>query len=86
LFLTNGEPLQSWLSQGGTSLNGRLVALTDPSVAAEELYLATLTRRPTPAERDEVVRYLAERGSDRPRAMRELAWALLTSTEFRFNH
>jgi hypothetical protein len=82
LFLANGEPTQSWL--GG--LAGRVAALADPSALAEELYLSLLTRRPTADERGEVARYLAERGGDRPRAVRELAWAIVTSAEFRFNH
>ena len=86
LFLSNGEPVQGWLSQGSDRLVGRLEALTEPSALAEELYLGVLTRRPTADERAEVARYLAGRGKDRAPALRELAWALLASTEFRFNH
>ena len=39
-------------------------------------------------ERAEVASYLAGRPDpkERPAAVRELAWALLASTEFRFNH
>ncbi|MFO0952593.1 MAG: DUF1553 domain-containing protein [Isosphaeraceae bacterium] len=86
LFLSNGEPVQGWLNQGGDRLVGRLEALREPSAVAEELYLSLLTRRPSPDERQEVERYLAERGKDRGPALRELAWALLASNEFRFNH
>jgi hypothetical protein len=82
LFLANGQPVQSWLA----GLAGRLAPMPDPSALAEELYLALLTRRPTAEERDEVARYLAGRGNERAKAVQELAWALVTSAEFRFNH
>lgn len=86
LFLSNGEPLQSWLNPAGQNLTARLGALSDDSQLAEELYLSVLTRRPSAEERAEVSRYLSERGEQRPAAIRELAWALLSSAEFRFNH
>ena len=60
--------------------------LADPSAIADELYLSLYTRRPTDEERAEVARYLADRGKERVPALQELAWALLASTEFRFNH
>ena len=60
--------------------------LPTPSAVAEELYLSLYTRRPTDEERAEVARYLADRGKERVPALQELAWALLASTEFRFNH
>jgi hypothetical protein len=87
LFLSNGQPLQSWIAPSGDNLTGRLAKLTDASDLAEELYLAVLTRRPSAEERSDVVHYLDERGPDaRAQAIGELAWALLASAEFRFNH
>jgi hypothetical protein len=86
LFLANGGLLQSWLNSAPDHLIGKLAAMTDASNIAEELYLSLYTRRPTIEERAEVAAYLAERGKDRVPALQELAWALLTSTEFRFNH
>jgi len=86
LFLSNGQPIQGWLAPSGRNLTGRLKDLADPSALAEELYLAILTRRPTPEERADVAAYLRDRGDDRDRAIQELAWALLASAEFRFNH
>jgi hypothetical protein len=82
LFLANGDPVHSWLA----GLAGRLNGVTDASALADDLYLSLMTRRPTGEERDEVAQYLAKRGPERPQAIQELAWALLTSTEFRFNH
>ena len=86
LFLANGEPVQSWLAPSGTNLTARLGQIADGGLLAEELYLSVLSRRPTPDERREVVEYLKPREADRPAAIRELAWALLASTEYRFNH
>jgi hypothetical protein len=96
LFLTNGDPIRSWLSPAPGWLLGRCSALTDPSAIAEELYLSILTRRPTVDERAEVAAYLAQRttnlaktqnpAQERMAALRELGWGLLASTEFRFNH
>lgn len=86
LFLSNGGTLQGWLSPSGNNLVARLARLGDASAVAEEVYLAVLTRRPSANERAEVARYLDERAGEREVAVRELAWALLTSVEFRFNH
>lgn len=96
LFFTNGEPIKSWLNAGAPWLVGRLNALSDPSDVAEELYLSLLSRRPSTAERAEVAEYLSSRlaklskdqnpGNERLAALRELAWGVLASSEFRFNH
>ncbi len=86
LFLTNGEPLKTWLNPQPGRLVGRCLAMADPATIAEELYLSVLSRRPTPEERTEVADYLARRAAERTSALRELAWALLASSEFRFNH
>lgn len=86
LFLTNGEPVQSWLAPSGDRLVGRLEKRKDPSDLAEELYLSLYTRRPTREEREAVAAYLSSRGEARVEALKELTWALLASTEFRFNH
>lgn len=88
LFITNGEPIKSWLDPARGWMVARCAAMTDASAVAEELYLSILSRRPTTEERAEVVSYLAGRPDpkERPAAVQELAWALLASTEFRFNH
>jgi hypothetical protein len=86
LFVANGQPIQGWLGPSGGNLTGRLAALNDASALAEELYLAVLTRRPTADEKAEVAGFLAGRDKDRAQAVGELAWALVASTEFRFNH
>lgn len=87
LFLSNGPQVQSWLDPSGSNLTARLSGIEDPAEVAEPLYLAILSRRPSAGERAEVLGYLGRRGDDqRSDAVRELAWALITSSEFRFNH
>ncbi len=86
LFLANGGVVKGWLAPSGDNLTGRLLKLEDPSQIADELYVSVLTRLPTDAEKGEVAKYLAARPTDKPLALQELAWALLSSAEFRFNH
>lgn len=84
LFVANGPTVNNW-SQGG-ELSQRLAPLTDPKAFADELYLSVLTRRPTENEIHEAAQYLASHAAERPQAIRDLIWSLLTSAEFRFNH
>src|SRR5262249_56390524 len=86
LFLANGPTVRSWLAPRSGNLTARLAALTGDAVA-EELYLSVLTRWPDAEERQEVAAYLAARApARRAPALQDLAWALLASAEFRFNH
>jgi hypothetical protein len=54
----------------------------------EALYLAALGRPPRPAERDRLVAYVEAGGPrrDRDRALADVFWALLNSSEFGVNH
>ena len=84
LFVANGGSVIGWA--GGGLLIGRLMPLTEPQAVAEEMYLSVLTRRPTEAEIAETTQQLTARAAERPAALRDLIWALVTSAEFRFNH
>jgi hypothetical protein len=85
LFLINGPNVEKWLKAKGGALTDRLQKLDSPTELAEELYVAVLSRRPTGDETTNVSNYL-QSVSDRPTAIREMTWALLSSAEFRFNH
>jgi hypothetical protein len=84
LFFANGSQLNSWLAPSGNNLTQRLLQLEDPAAMADELYLTVLTRRPTQAEREWIAAALAEHPDAKGELVKELAWALLTSAEFRF--
>jgi hypothetical protein len=86
LYLSNNGQIRGWLNPSGANLTARLLKLKDPPAIADELYLSVLTRRPTAAEIADVTNYLKPRDKDRSAALQELAWGLLTSAEFRFNH
>jgi hypothetical protein len=86
LFLANGKLVRGWLAPRPGNLTDRLQKLDDPAAVAEELYLSVLTRRPDAGEVKDVAEHLQGRTADRAAALQELAWALLASAEFRFNH
>jgi hypothetical protein len=64
----------------------RLIADKTPDAAAiEELYLATLSRPPTPPE-SAAARQALRAATDRRAGLEDLLWALLNSKEFLFRH
>jgi hypothetical protein len=81
LFMANGPLVRSWLVDRPGSLVNRLAKLKGDALA-DELYLSVFSRPADAEERREVAEFLRAR----PGAYGELAWALLASTEFRFNH
>jgi hypothetical protein len=86
LLLSNGPLLLGWLAPRAGNLLDRGGKLKDNDAIAEELFLSILTRRPTTEERKDLADYLGRPGKDRAVALRDYAWAMLTSAEFRFNH
>lgn len=86
LLLRNGALIRGWLALRSGNLVDRLARLPDARAVAEELYLSVLTRLPSIEEQKEVADCLERRVADRPAALQDMAWALLASAEFRFNH
>ncbi len=86
LFTANGGSVNGWVAPAADNVTERVFTQTDLRRAAEELYLAILTRMPTEGEVAEVSNYLSSRAADRNVAAQELVWAVLNSAEFRFNH
>ena len=86
LFFGNAGVVEAWLKPEGTNLTARLAALSDPNELADEMYLSVLTRKPSDAERQDVADYLQGLKQNRAAAVQELVWALMSSSEFRFNH
>jgi hypothetical protein len=86
LFFANGGQVRGWLAAGGGNLAERLVKLDDAKALADELFLTVFTRHPTDDEVADVSRYLAARAKERPAAIQDVIWGLLSSAEFRFNH
>ncbi|MBA4065770.1 MAG: hypothetical protein C0501_19040 [Isosphaera sp.] len=86
LFLLHDPAVLDLLKPKAGNLVERAAKLDD-AAAADELYLAVLTRRPTDAERAAVAKVLARHpGDKRADAVGRVAWALLASMEFGVNH
>ncbi len=67
----------------GSTVASTLQATKDPGAIAEALYLATLSRYPTLAEKNAAISYL--RSGDLTRKTEDLQFALLNKLEFLFN-
>ncbi len=86
LHLMNSNSLQSKL----TSSEGRIHKLVKSDLPepklVNEIYLATYNRLPSSAELQTALRFYATPGATRQTASEDLAWALINSAEFVFNH
>jgi hypothetical protein len=90
LHLLNGDTLQQKIRQGGV-VKGMLDKGMPPEQVIEELYLRTLTRKPTARETDGLMAIIkADPAAQKPAGLRETLedgfWAILNSREFVFNH
>ena len=59
---------------------------TTPRWPDSYTYLTIYNREPTAAERDRATQHLGSRRAHRRKAAEDLAWAMLNSMEFIFNH
>ena len=85
LHMLAGPTYTEKIAQKGGRVD-RLVERGAPNQQAiEELYLAALCRLPTERERTEL-EALIRRQPTRRAALEALAWALLSSREFAYNH
>jgi hypothetical protein len=86
LFSLNDDMLLQLLSRQPGNLIDRLLAMTDDTLLAEELYLSVFTRRPTDEELSELAAWLTQHNDRREKAIATWAWSMLTSMEFVVNH
>jgi hypothetical protein len=85
LHLLNGDFLERKIGAPGGRVAGLLKAKAAPERVVEELYLATLSRRPRAEELALGLRWLKGAASPREGAA-DVLWVLLNSREFQFNH
>jgi hypothetical protein len=86
LHLMNSPEICDKLSHAG-GLVARLVRdQSNDDALVEELYLTFFSRFPSSDERQTALEYLATSPDSRRRAAEDLAWSLLNSLEFVFNH
>ena len=86
LFIGNGGVIDGWLTPRADNLTARLIAEKDLARIADEMYLTVFTRPATGVEQADVANFLKGREKDKAAAVQEMLWALLSSSEFRFNH
>ncbi len=86
LHLMNSEEIMSKIhDRQGTArklANSKMM----PREIVGELYLGTLSRFPTEAERTLMQRVFTEAGDDRQAAVEDVLWALLNTRSFVYNH
>lgn len=85
LFVLNDPAVLALLEPARGSLVERAGALPDAK-AVEEVYLSVLSRPPTAEEQADALAFLKQDAAGRGKALGQLAWALLASTEFTINH
>jgi hypothetical protein len=94
LHIINGDTLNNKLRAPGNSIDMLIRLGFDDGQIVDYLYLASLSRHPTSAERAALLPALAAAeqekvaGVDDPRrsALNDMTWALLTGEEFMFDH
>jgi hypothetical protein len=74
------------LSGGAVALEQALKSSRAPAQVTERLYLATLSRRPTTAESQQLTQYVRSHSMAPVKAYRDILWAVLNSSEFAVNH
>lgn len=88
LTLMNGRLMEDATDQDKSDLIGALEApFFNDEQRVETLFLASLSRKPTDAEREQFLKHLAAaEPAKRRAAMGDLLWSLLNSAEFALNH
>lgn len=86
LFLSYNDLMQKRLNPSPGNAIERLVKQTDNVAAVRDAFLTILSRPPTDDEWNRSVEFIAGDDSKRRERCREFVWALLCSSEFRFNH
>ena len=84
LYLTYNPTMKSMLAPAG--LVGRLTKVTNSAELARTAYVQVLSRPPTTEEAEAVATHLAMAGVPREELCRDVVWALLAGSEFRFIH
>jgi hypothetical protein len=84
LHMENGQTVVQKIAAGDGRLARLIKAGQNDDQIIEDLFLATLCRKPRPAERDLLRDQMT--ADKREEVFRDLFWALVNSKEFAFNH
>lgn len=86
LHLLNSERINEKLRREDGRLHRMALSVPDDGELVNELYLTLFSRFPTSDERSVALQHFAANRSDRWAATEDLAWTMLNSLEFVFNH
>lgn len=86
LNLLNSPDVQAKLSHESGTVARLVREQKDDAKLVEELYLSFFARLPSSDEMKVATEHLKKRSAARREAAEDLAWAMLNSTEFLFNH
>lgn len=86
LHLLNSPEIHDKLAHAAGAVSRLVKSSADDTQLADELYLACFSRLPTAAERKAAVQHLQTSAGQRRESAEDLAWSLLNSLEFIFNH
>jgi len=83
LYMANGGAVFNWAAASGSNPAGLAIQQTDPQQAAVMMYRSLLAREPSGSEKQWVAEQLASVPDQKAIVAQELAWGILTSSEFR---
>lgn len=87
LYFSNNDRIDNdLLRDSGDRLVGHIKELEDSAEAVTAAFEAVNSRKPTDDELKAILEYLKSRSEERPAALKQIVWALLTGPELRFNY
>ena len=85
LILANSDETENKIADGQGIIAQLIKNQTTAEEIVDELYLRSLSRFPTPAEREKA-KYFIDALENKTEAYQDLLWTLMNSREFMFNH
>jgi hypothetical protein len=85
LLLSNSDEIENKLAHGEGRVAKMIQEKKSDDEAIEDLYLAALSRSPTPEELGKTAVYVSS-SPNRQQALEDVLWSLLNTREFMFNH
>ena len=86
MHLTNSPHIHAKLTHERGTVTRLVRDVSNDALLVEELYLTFFARYPSEEEKQAALDYLKESKPDRRQAAEDLAWSMLNSLEFMFNH
>jgi hypothetical protein len=86
LHLLNAPEVEAKLTHAGGTVAKLVQREANDGRLVDELYLTFFARRPAESEKKVAIGHMRENGDRRREAVEDLAWGLLNTLEFGFNH